>query len=39
MPREQALASMNRLTQTATLEGLDFQLNDSRGGNTSTPIA
>jgi len=34
MSREDALASMESLTQTATLEGLDFQLNDSRGGNT-----
>jgi len=34
MSREQALASMSSLTETAAAEGLAFRLNDSKGGNT-----
>lgn len=34
MSREQALTSMASLTETAATEGLDFRLNESKGGNT-----
>lgn len=34
MSREQALANMGSLTETAAAEGLEFRLNESQGGNT-----